>query len=53
MSEKLVRDKIAEFVLKERGEMLDTRIADPDELLGFIKKKILEEANEVVQAQNS
>lgn len=53
MSEKLVRDKIAEFVLKERGEVLNTRIASKEELLGFIKQKILEEANEVVNTKNS
>lgn len=51
--EKLVRDKIAEFVLKERGEVLNTRIASEEELLGFIKQKILEEANEVFNAKNS
>ena len=32
---------------------MNTRVANPDELLGFIKQKILEEANEVVQAKDS
>jgi predicted house-cleaning noncanonical NTP pyrophosphatase (MazG superfamily) len=50
--EKLIRDKIADFVLKERGETLNTRIASQEELLGFIKNKVLEEANEVVEAKN-
>jgi predicted house-cleaning noncanonical NTP pyrophosphatase (MazG superfamily) len=51
--EKLVRDKIVEFVLQQRGETLNTRIASEDELLNLIKQKILEEAHEVVQAKNA
>ena len=52
MSEKLVRDKIAEFVLKERGEVLNTRIASSEEILQLLKQKIVEEANEVFATNN-
>lgn len=52
-TEKLVRDKIADFVFKERGEVLNTRVASEEELPNFIKQKILEEANEVFNAKNS
>lgn len=48
--EKMIRDRIAEYVLDERGEVLDTRIADHSELLSFYKQKVLEEANEVFSA---
>jgi len=51
MSEKLVRDKIADFVLKERGEVLTTRIARPEELKQLLLDKIVEEAQEVFAAQ--
>ena len=51
MSEKLVRDKIADFVLKERGEVLPTRIARPEELKQLLLDKIVEEAQEVFTAQ--
>lgn len=52
MSEKLIRDKLPEFVLKERGEVLNTRIASEEELLSLIKQKIIEEAHEVANATN-
>lgn len=51
MKEKLVRDKIAEFVLKERGEVLTTRIANSEELKQLLLNKIVEEAQEVFTAQ--
>lgn len=50
MNEKLIRDKTAEFVLRERGEVLSTRIASDQELILLLKQKILEEANEVFNA---
>lgn len=50
MNEKLVRDKIAEFVLKERGEVLNTRIASPEEYLQLLKNKLVEESQEVLEA---
>lgn len=50
MKEKLIRDKIADFVLKERGEVLTTRVASSEELLQLLKNKILEEAEEVFKA---
>ncbi len=50
MKEKLVRDKIAEFVLKERGEILNTRVASPEEYLQLLKNKLVEEAREVLKA---
>lgn len=53
MSEKLIRDKLPELVLKERNEVLDTRIADESEMLLFLKQKIIEEANEVFNAKNN
>lgn len=52
MSEKLVRDSIVDFVFKQRGEILNTRVASSDELLTFLKYKIVEEANEVFNAKN-
>jgi len=51
MSEKLVRDKIAEFVFKERGEVLSTRIAAPEEIKQFLLNKVIEESHEVFTAQ--
>ena len=48
--EKLVRDKIAEFVFKERGEVLITRKASDEEILELLKHKLVEEANEVLNA---
>lgn len=53
MSEKLIRDKLPELVLKERNEVLNTRIADESEILSFLKQKIVEEANEVFNAKNN
>jgi predicted house-cleaning noncanonical NTP pyrophosphatase (MazG superfamily) len=50
VSEKLVRDRIADFVFRERGEILNTRVALEEELLPFIRQKIVEEANEVFLA---
>lgn len=50
MKEKLIRDKIADFVLKERGEVLTTRVSSSEELLQLLKNKILEEAEEVFKA---
>ena len=52
MNEKLVRDKLAEFVLKERGEILNTRIASPEEYMQLLKNKLVEEAQEVLEAKN-
>jgi predicted house-cleaning noncanonical NTP pyrophosphatase (MazG superfamily) len=49
--EKLIRDKMPELVLAERGEVLETRIASDEEFLGLLKAKIIEEAQEVVAAQ--
>lgn len=48
--EKLVRDKIAEFVFKERGEVLITRKASDEEIIELLKHKLVEEANEVLNA---
>ncbi len=50
MNEKLVRDKIAEFVLKERGEVLNTRVATPEEYPQLLKNKLVEETQEVLEA---
>jgi predicted house-cleaning noncanonical NTP pyrophosphatase (MazG superfamily) len=50
--EKLVRDRIAEFVFKERGEILTTRKATEEELLSLLKNKLVEEANEVLNANS-
>lgn len=50
MNEKLVRDKIAEFVLKERGEVLNTRLASPEEYMQLLRNKLVEESQEVLEA---
>jgi predicted house-cleaning noncanonical NTP pyrophosphatase (MazG superfamily) len=52
MSEKLVRDRIAEFVLNKRGEVLDTRIASAEEYVQLLKNKVVEEAREVLEAKD-
>lgn len=52
MNEKLIRDRIFEFVLKERGEVLTIRIANPDEMIFLLKQKIVEEAKEVFEANS-
>jgi predicted house-cleaning noncanonical NTP pyrophosphatase (MazG superfamily) len=52
MNEKLVRDKIAEFVIKERGEVLNTRIASSEEHTQLLKNKLIEESQEVLNAKN-
>lgn len=52
MSEKLVRDKIAEYVFNQRGELLNTRKASDEEMLQLLKNKIIEEANEVANAES-
>lgn len=51
MKEKLIRDKISEFVFKQRGEVLTTRIASPEEALQLLRNKVLEEADEVFKAK--
>lgn len=51
MKEKLIRDKISEFVFKQRGEVLTTRIASPEESLQLLRNKVLEEADEVFKAK--
>jgi predicted house-cleaning noncanonical NTP pyrophosphatase (MazG superfamily) len=51
MKEKLVRDKIADFVFEERGEILNTRIASSKEIKQLLLDKILEEAQEVYTSQ--
>jgi predicted house-cleaning noncanonical NTP pyrophosphatase (MazG superfamily) len=48
--EKIIRDKLPEFILAEKGEVMETRIAEPHEVMGFLKAKILEEAQEVFDA---
>lgn len=50
--EKLVRDRIAEFALKQRGDVLVTRKASEEELLSLLKNKLVEEANEVLNANS-
>ena len=50
--EKLVRDKIVEYVYSKRGETLNTRKASDDEMLQLLKNKIIEEANEVAGAES-
>lgn len=52
MSEKLVRDKIVDYVFNKRGEVLSTRVASQDELTQLLKQKIVEEANEVFATNN-
>lgn len=52
MSEKLVRDKIVEYVFNKRGETLPTRVASAEELTQLLKLKIVEEANEVFATSN-
>lgn len=49
MNEKLVRDRIADIALQERGEVLNTRMATPEEILFLLKHKIVEEAKEVFE----
>jgi predicted house-cleaning noncanonical NTP pyrophosphatase (MazG superfamily) len=46
--EKLIRDNIADFVFKNRNEVLDTRLASEEEYFNFIKQKVVEEANEIL-----
>lgn len=53
MSEKLVRDKIVEYVKQQRNEDLPFRIASEEEIVPLLKKKILEEAQEVFDAKNT
>jgi predicted house-cleaning noncanonical NTP pyrophosphatase (MazG superfamily) len=50
MTEKLVRDLTAEVVLSSRSEVLNVRVAKPEEMNSFLRKKILEEAQEVFSA---
>ena len=50
INEKLVRDKIAEFVLNQRGEVLNIRIASPEEYMQMLKNKLVEESQEVLEA---
>lgn len=48
--EKLIRDKIPELMKKD-GEKREIRVCDDKaELIGFVSKKILEEAREVTEA---
>jgi predicted house-cleaning noncanonical NTP pyrophosphatase (MazG superfamily) len=51
-NDKLVRDKIAEFVLNNRGEVLNIRMASPEEHRKLLLDKIVEEAHEVASACN-
>jgi len=53
MKEKLIRDKMAEIVFHQRGELLDIRVANDDEFLNFLKQKIVEESSEVLNAQTN
>jgi predicted house-cleaning noncanonical NTP pyrophosphatase (MazG superfamily) len=53
MVEKLVRDKLPEFVKKMRNEDLDVRIALEEEVTLLLKNKILEEAREVFEAEST
>ena len=48
---KLVRDKIPQ-IIKENGEIPITRILEIDEYEIELKKKLLEECNEVINATN-
>lgn len=49
---KLVRDGIPE-IIKKKGEIPQTKILDKKEFFKKIKKKILEEANELVKAKGN
>ncbi len=49
---KLVRDSINQYVFNLRGEHLNTRIADESELKDLFKRKVMEEASEVMQAES-
>jgi predicted house-cleaning noncanonical NTP pyrophosphatase (MazG superfamily) len=51
-TEKLIRDGIVDFVFKQRGEVLKTRIASSEELGSFLKHKVVEEAGEVFNSKN-
>jgi predicted house-cleaning noncanonical NTP pyrophosphatase (MazG superfamily) len=53
MKEKLIRDKVAEVVFSQRGELLDIRVAGDDEFLNFLKQKIVEGAYEVLNAETN
>lgn len=50
IKEKLIRDKIKDFVLKERNETLNTRVVAGDEFIQFLKQKVIEEAYEIFNA---
>lgn len=50
MATKLIRDLIP-HIAASRGQHLDIRIANPAELDGLLRNKILEEAGEVAQAE--
>jgi len=51
-TEKLIRDGIVDFVFKQRGEILKTRLASSEELCSLLKNKIIEEAYEVFNSKN-
>lgn len=46
---KLVRDRIPE-IISANGQQHETRIMENDEHLGLLKKKLLEESQEVIEA---
>ncbi len=48
---KLVRDKIPEIILKD-NELPSTRILDDTEYVQELNKKLLEEVNEYLEAEN-
>jgi len=48
---KLIRDRIPE-IIKKAGEAPQVRVLDEEEYISEIKKKILEEAKELVEAKN-
>jgi len=48
--EKLIRDKIPDLIEADGETRNIRRFEDKDELLGFVRKKILEEALEVTEA---
>lgn len=51
LQEKLVRDRIPE-IIRERGEVPKVRVAENHEVDYLIRRKVVEEAQELLQSSN-